>query len=522
MMPVLLPFKVAFCAFIVATGVKILLIGTYKSTDFEVHRNWLAITYSLPLKEWYFESTSQWTLDYPPAFAYFEWVLARFAPLFDKGIVTTLSAAPYDTEATVLFQRSTVMVTDFVLFFGALQAARAFGQSAFSALVCASLIILSPGLLFVDHMHFQYNGFLLGILLLSLAFLAQGRYILGGALYALLVTLKHLYLPLAPVYFVYLLKVFVVGKAGACWQDRLGRLIALGSVVLLIFAAAFAPFLIQDNPKEQMAQMLIRLFPFGRGLCHAYWAPNIWALYMFADRVALVCLKKFQLASPEQMLASSTGGLVHDLPPAVLPRISPALCMALVILSIVPALVIIWQKPKPRTFAWGLIFASLMAFFFGYHVHEKAILTALIPMALLACDSQQSKHLFLQFSKFATFAIHPLLPRVETLNKVVLFLSYTTCAKWALDTAIQNSSRAESKKDLPSSQKSILETLDSWTTVFLSLVFIFTEAIHPIFFRQSDGTLIMEFIPYMMTSVFCGIFFIFVAWPLVWIQLLKS
>lgn len=76
-----------------------------------------------------------------------------------------------------------------------------------------------------------------------------------------------------------------------------------------------------SNYKLQIQQVIQRLFPFGRGLCHAYWAPNFWVFYIMSDKGLAFILRKlgFNIQTPA---ASFTAGLVGDSSPfSVLPRV---------------------------------------------------------------------------------------------------------------------------------------------------------------------------------------------------------
>lgn len=122
-----------------------------------------------------------------------------------------------------------------------------------------------------------------GILVLSLVYSRkQSTMLVGAILFAILLCFKHIYLYLAPAYFVYLLRSYCLSKQ-SIWRVKWYNLVQLGTSVVAVFGLAFGPFVYWG----QMDQLLSRLFPFSRGLCHAYWAPNVWAMYSFTDRILL-------------------------------------------------------------------------------------------------------------------------------------------------------------------------------------------------------------------------------------------
>jgi alpha-1,3-glucosyltransferase len=273
-----------------------------------------------------------------------------------------VKALNYDSWQTVYFQRATVILSELVLVYALqlcfsptfLEALKLTilsyvksSKSKVTAHAAALSVLLSPGLLVIDHIHFQYNGFLFGILVLSLVLARNNStLLLSGVLFAVLLCLKHIYLYLAPAYFVYLLRVYCLSTASSFpyFRIRFFNCVKLGLGIASVFAAAFGPFALWG----QLEQVVRRLFPFSRGLCHAYWAPNVWAIYSFADRVLIYCKSTGNMISPslkvpvaphlglkvdQDAVNSVTRGLVGDSSFAVLPDVPPVACFFLTLAS---------------------------------------------------------------------------------------------------------------------------------------------------------------------------------------------
>ncbi|VVT48835.1 uncharacterized protein SAPINGB_P001975 [Magnusiomyces paraingens] len=451
--------------FIAGAFLKILLFCAYHSTDFEVHRNWLAITANLPLRDWYTEATSQWTLDYPPFFAYFEYYLTWFVPkvVKDDGALDIVEQGTYGWP-TIVFQRTTVIITEIVLFL-ALQyyidtageqpddeatsyailspkhsdsnsdSESTDSQAATSlkryrklqAFSVAASIALSPGLLIIDHIHFQYNGFMYGILIFSLVAALNNKPLLSGALFAILLCFKHIYLYIAPAYFVYLLRIYVLDSPkplsrisnsssalyspvwpikGINWSNT----VRLGAAVITPFFLAFAPFVYYGK----IPALLSRLFPFSRGLTHAYWAPNIWAVYSFTDRI-LGFIKGTSIAG-------STRGIVGDVNFSVLPEITPKLTFYLTLFYMILTLIPLFLWPTRHRFLASVALCGYASFLFGWHVHEKAILLVIFPLSFVALRDSRILSTFVPLTVAGYISLFPL---IFTSGESLLKTGYT-------------------------------------------------------------------------------------------------
>lgn len=497
--PLVSPLKL----YLASVVLKILLVYTYASTDLDVHTNWMAITHSRPVKDWYADraGASEWTLDYPPLFAWFEFGLAKIAHAFPFMRPFLAEDNEAYTEcgrhvACLLFQRCTVIASEFVLFAGVMFATmRGPGQGRQrqrNQALAVFLVLFHPALLIVDHIHFQYNGFLLGLLLISMTLAASGNDILATVAFSMLLCFKHIYLYVAPAFGCYYLGVIFNSPVTGLLR-RVRFFLGLATAAVSVLVVAFGPVYYHG----MMGQMVRRLFPVERGLIHAYWAPNFWALYAAAEKVLSVFITTSggdvggdSVAGKLGSVAAFTGGVVQVTPFRVLPQVTSSTTAVVTLVAMLPALIRLLRRPLPGQLWHAVVYCSLCSFMFGYHVHEKAILMTMIPMAvgIVLFDegqgrAQSSRYLFL--SLVGTYSLFPLLTGVEEyLVKVGMLVGYAAVA-WLL-------------RDTVRSGCSSLE----WAFATGGIVAVETYAsfLHPWVFREA-----WPFVPLMLVSCYCAI-----------------
>lgn len=344
-----------------------------------------------------------------------------------------------------------------------------------------------------------------GVLILSLVLARQrSTILLSGFLFAILLCFKHIYLYLAPAYFVFLLRAYCLGPKSV-FHIRFGNSIKLGLGIFGIFGAAFGPFAYWG----QMAQLLSRLFPFSRGLCHAYWAPNIWAIYSFTDRIMiysmfdglrfisdmLTCIVAPRLGLPVNLeaLNSVTRGLVGDTSFAVLPEITPRVTFLLTLLFQIIPLTKLFSDASWDTFIGAVTLCGYASFLFGWHVHEKAILLVIIPFSLIALKDRRYLGAFRPLAVAGHVSLFPLLfTAAEFPIKIVYTIFWLVLFLLAFD------------RLAPASNKPRVFLLDRFSLVYIAVsipLILYCSLLHGIIWGKDK----FEFLPLMFTSSYCAL-----------------
>ncbi|KAM6920897.1 dolichyl pyrophosphate Man9GlcNAc2 alpha-1,3-glucosyltransferase [Xenentodon cancila] len=340
--------------------------------DYEAQRHWQEVTYNLPPKDWYFNTSDNdlnyWGLDYPPLTAYHSWLCAYIAKMINPEWVELLRSRGFESPSHKLFMRTTVLVADMVIYIPAVvlycfYLTDGSSKQKVSTLLC---ILLYPGLILIDYGHFQYNGVSLGFALWGVLALGLGWDVLGSMAFSLALNYKQMELYHALPFFCYLLgKCVKVGLFGRGFF----LLVRIAATVLVTFALCWLPFLSEPS---QALQVVRRIFPVARGL--------------FEDKVANTWCSLNTLIKIRSILSSES---------------QLCLSLALTLLAVLPSSVRLLTKPTFWQFKLALVNSSLGFFLFSYQVHEKSILLASLPVCLLLNDLPFMGIWFLQASTFS-------------------------------------------------------------------------------------------------------------------------
>lgn len=368
--------------------------------DYEAQRHWMEITYNLPAQEWYLNSTDNdlmyWGLDYPPLTAYHSYLCGYFAAGINNSYVELYTSRGLESASHKHFMRLSVFLADIVTFIPSivlffLNNKHTFAQVKVHSIsvnettkLCILLALLYPGVIIIDHGHFQYNCVSLGLFVFAVLLIAKEKHVISSIFFCLALTYKQMELYHAlPFFFFHLGECNRVWKKNGMFKSFL-KLLSIGTTVIITLLIICFPFVTNFS---QSMQLIKRLFPLARGVFEDKVA-NIWCLVNVVYKLKL-------LVSNESMAL---------------------ICLICTSLSVIPSCYNVFIKNSFVKFQYSLLNSALAFFLFSYQVHEKTILLAAVPAILILPHDPLACTWFLSIS---VFSMLPLLIKDELLTPFV-------------------------------------------------------------------------------------------------------
>lgn len=391
--------------------------------DFEAQRHWMELTINLPSSQWYFFDLQYWGLDYPVLTAYHSYICGVIGNFINPTWFALNDSRGLETNDIRMFMRLTSIISELIIYIpGILKLANLLGKkyniNRMDQIIIALIIINQPHLVLIDHGHFQYNSVMLGFFVYSIIDLVKGNLILASIWFISCINFKQMGLYYSLFIFFYILS-----------QIRsFLKLILIGFTVVFTQVVYLIPF-IWFHP-QSLVQILIRVFPFNRGL--------------FEDKVANFWCTTNILVKYREIIDGS--------------QLSK-LALIATLLTTVPINVYLFIKIirnptiKVPAIIYGFASNALSFYLFSYQVHEKSILIALVPISLLLLIDPRDITMVQYINTVGTFSLYPLLKkdglvmqyvvlsllinwligndlvfnkRVGTLNWITIIMTYTS------------------------------------------------------------------------------------------------
>lgn len=398
----------------------------------------MEITTQLPASQWYFYDLEWWGLDYPPLTAYHSWLLGKIGALFNPQWFALDVSRGIEDATLKIYMRATVIISEFLIYIPAIvifirKFAKLQGVPSWNSNIALTAILLQPATILIDHVHFQYNNVMLGLVLAFMSSILSGRLLWSCVFFVMALGFKQMALYYAPTVFAYLL--------GACIFPNINvpRLFGITLVTVISFALLLLPLILATiydrfrgiviQPEisshghlllpiftqysyllsanswyfpivQQLTQILHRVFPFARGLFEDKVA-NFWC--------ALNVIFKLRIYSQDVLRRAS---------------------MLTTLAAILPPCLVIFFRPLKLALPLALATTAWAFFLFSFQVHEKSVLLPLTPMTALLSGNHGLNKDYRAWIGFANllgvWTMFPLLRRVE-----LRFPYYVVSLLWA-------------------------------------------------------------------------------------------